>query len=246
VRRRFLLLFLLVAWIHPVLRAVQVALLTRLPEFRELARLDASLFGDFLGLQTYFALFLSALAGAGLVAEDLRTGGILLYLSRSLSRRDYALGKLGVLVALNLGVTLVPALVLYAASLGLAPDTFLKLALAWLPLAILAQGTVVTTILSLLALAASSLTRRAWVAGLGLVTTLMILDLVVATLRQVLDWPAADVLSPLGALRLLSGALFGREHAWGNGVAALVALAALALLSLLVLRWRVRAVEVVR
>ena len=57
---------------------------------------------------------LSIFGGAGLVANDLRTGAILVYLSRPLTRRDYVLGKLRVLLALNLSVTLVPGPLLYA------------------------------------------------------------------------------------------------------------------------------------
>jgi len=52
------------------------------------------------------------------------------YLSRPLTRRDYVLGKLGVLMLLNLSVTLVPALLLYLIALALAPDQFLKWDLA--------------------------------------------------------------------------------------------------------------------
>ena len=118
---------------------------------------------------------------------------------------------------------------------------------AWLPFAILVQGGAATLVLSLVTLASSSLTRRGWVAGLGLVTALAILDLVAATLRRVLDLPRAEILSLLGALRLLAGALFGTPNRGGTD--ALLALAALALpafLALVVLRLRVRAVEIVR
>ena len=47
------------------------------------------------------------------MANDLRTGAILAYLSRPLTRRDYVLGKLLVPLLLNLAVTLVPGLLLY-------------------------------------------------------------------------------------------------------------------------------------
>lgn len=246
-RRRFLLPFLLLAWLPVVARATQIVVVAHAPEMGQLFPVGASLFGDFLGLQAYFALFLSALAGAGLVADDLRTGGILLYLSRALSRRDYVLGKLAVLAALNLSVTLAPALALYALALGLASDTFGRLGLAWLPLAIVAQGTLLTAVIALVALAASSLTQRPWIAGLGLVAGLVTLDLVAGTLRLVLDARLLGALSPLGALRLLADVLFGAApHEAGQAGVALVALALVGGLALLVLRARVRAVEIAK
>ena len=68
---------------------------------------DGRLFGEFLAQQIgVHAVPHRSSAGAGLIANDLRTGAILVYLSRPLTRRDYVLGKLGVLMALNLSVTL--------------------------------------------------------------------------------------------------------------------------------------------
>jgi ABC-type transport system involved in multi-copper enzyme maturation permease subunit len=112
-----------------------------------------------------FTILLSIFGASGLIANDLRTGAILVYLSRPLTRRDYVLGKLCVPLALNLAVTLVPALGLYLVALGLAPDQFLKWDLAWIGPAIVAHAVGMSLFVSLLALAVSSLSRSARVAG---------------------------------------------------------------------------------
>src|SRR6266851_4353431 len=113
-------------------RVIQIYVVTRLPEAGRVLPIDGRMFGQFLGIQTLFTLLLSIFGGAGLIANDLRTGAILVYLSRPLTRRDYVLGKLGVLMALNLSVTLVPDLLLYAIGIALAPDQFATWKLAWL------------------------------------------------------------------------------------------------------------------
>ena len=64
--------------------------------------MDGAVFAQFLNWQILLGLLLTIFGGAGLIANDLRTGAILVYLSRPLTRRDYVLGKLCVLLALNL------------------------------------------------------------------------------------------------------------------------------------------------
>ena len=112
---------LVAAWIPFVVRVVQIYVVTRFPEAGRVLPVDGRLFGEFLNQQIGFTLLLSIFGGAGLIANDLRTGAILVYLSRPLTRRDYVLGKLGVLLALNLSVTLLPGLVLYLIGLGPRP-----------------------------------------------------------------------------------------------------------------------------
>jgi ABC-type transport system involved in multi-copper enzyme maturation permease subunit len=246
-RRRALLLLLVVAWLPLFGRLVQVFFVSRTPELAHFAPLGAGLFGSFLGWQVWFALFLSIFGGAGLVAEDLRTGGILVYLSRPLTRRDYLLGKLGVLLGLNLSVTLVPALLLYLAALALAPSTFFKPALLWIGPAIVVHSLVIALALSLPLLAASALTSRTWVAGVGFFAVVVTLALAHVIVAGPFNTPAAVLFSLTGALDVVGSALFGSAGAgaphWAAAAGVLTAIAGGALL---VLRARIRAVEIVR
>jgi ABC-2 type transport system permease protein len=246
-QRRALLGLLVVAWLPVLVRILQVYLVTRFPEVTRVLPVDGRLFGEFLNGQLLLAVLLSVFGGAGLVANDLRTGAVLVYLSRPLTRRDYVLGKLGVLLALNLAVTLAPALLLYLAALSLAPDLFFKLELAWISPAIVLHALVQSSVIGLLVLAASSLARSARVAGLALVGALLVLELVRTITWHTYRTPFATLMSVSGTLRALGNALFGvSERAvalpWP---AALALLAAVAGAALLVLRARVRAVEVV-
>jgi ABC-2 type transport system permease protein len=246
--RRAFLGLLLIGWLPFLARVIHIYVVTRFPEAGRVLPVDGRLFGQFLGQQLVLALFLTIFAGAGLVANDLRTGAILVYLSRPLTRRDYVTGKLLVVLLLNLSITLAPALLLYLIALALAPEQFLKWDLAWIGPAIVLYALVISLVLGLIVLAVSSLSKSARVAGLGFFGLLMGLEIVHGILREAFDRPEAALLSVMTGLQTIGRALFGiadRTFALPWPWAALV-LAAVCLGCLAVLRARVRAVEIVR
>jgi ABC-2 type transport system permease protein len=246
-RRAFLILFAL-AWVPFLFQVGRIYLFTRFPEVGRILPVDGRLFGEFLNQQIFFSLILSVFGGAGLIANDLRTGAILVYLSRPLTRRDYLLGKMGVLLAITLSVTLVPGLLLYLIALALAPESFLKWSLAWVAPAIAVQSLALSLSLSLLALAVSSLSKSARVAGLGFFGLVFGLEVVRGIVVEAFGRREAALLSLWTDFRSLDNALFGLVARrfilpWPLPAAVLVggALACLA-----VLRARVKAVEIVR
>jgi ABC-2 type transport system permease protein len=244
--RRAFLVLLVGAWIPFVWWVGRIYIVTRFPDAARLMPAGAQLFGEFLNGQLGPAVLLSIFGGAGLVANDLRTGAILVYLSRPLTRRDYVLGKMGVLMALNLFITLLPGLLLYLAAVALLPDRFLKLEQAWIGPAIVAQSLLIATAMSLLALAVSSLSRSARVAGVSLMALWVGLEITRLVASNIFGRPEVGLLSLQGDVRALGNALFGIR---GNALFWAWPLLALALASLgclAILRARVRAVEVVQ
>jgi ABC-2 type transport system permease protein len=246
--KRLFLGLLALAWIPFLGFVIALWALAKIPEAAKVLPVGGAFFASFFRWQELFILLVAVFAGAGLVANDLRTGAIVVYLSRPLTRRDYVLGKLGVLLALVLAVSLAPALLLYGISLVLSPEHFLKWSLAWLGPAVVLHSLVLGFTLSLLMLAVSSLTRSARVAGLVFVGLAVSLWLVEAIVSAIYRWPAVGLLSILGDLRAVAVALLGGaatppplHWAWP----ALV-LGALAVTCLLILRARVRAVEIVQ
>lgn len=245
--RRALLILGMLAWLPLVARVIQVYVVTRFPEAGQLLPVDGRLFGEFLNQQLYLVLLLVIFSGAGLIAEDLRSGAIIVYLSRPLTRRDYVLGKLGILLGVGLAVTLVPGLLLYFAAVGLAPGSFLEVRLVWIAPAVALHSLAMCLIYGLLMLALSSLSRSARVAGLGFAALVLGLELVVAIVQANFDLPAAGLLSLQQDVRMLGEALFGIAERPGllGWPGACAVLAATAAVSLVVIRHRVRAVEVV-
>jgi ABC-2 type transport system permease protein len=235
------------SWLPFVGFAIFLYVVTQFREADRILPVDAALFGRFFLWQLPLALILTTFGGAGLIANDLRSGGILVYLSRPLTRRDYVVGKLCVLLALNLSITLVPGLLLYFVGLALAPDYLLKASLAWIAPAVVLYSFVLSLSLSLLALAVSALSKSARVAGLGFFGLVMGLEMVRLVLDTGFGRPEARLLSPRANVEILDSAIFGLGQpgdlhwAWSVVVLVVMGMACLA-----VLRARVRAVEIVR
>jgi ABC-type transport system involved in multi-copper enzyme maturation permease subunit len=245
--KRAFLGLLAVSFLPFVVRVIQIYIVTRFPEAGRVLPIDGRLFGDFLNQQIGFTILLSIFGASGLVANDLRTGAILVYLSRPLTQRDYIVGKLLVPLLLNLAVTLVPGLVLYATGLALAPEQYLKWELVWIGPAVVAHSVVVGLVVSLLALAISSLSKSARVAGLGFFGLIAGLEMVRLVLQNAFNRKEAVLLSLQADLQALGVALFGVADrqlgiAWGWP---LLVLFVVSLACLAVLRSRVRAVEIV-
>jgi ABC-2 type transport system permease protein len=245
--KRAFLGLLAVAFVPFVVRVIQIYIVTRFPEAGRVLPIDGRLFGDFLNQQIGFTILLSIFGASGLVANDLRTGAILVYLSRPLTRRDYVAGKLLVPLLLNLAVTLVPGLALYLVGLALAPEQYLRWHLWWIAPAVVLHATAVSLVVSLVILAISSLSRSARVAGLSFVGLFFGLEMVRLVLQNGFHRREAVLLSLQADLQALGVALFGvvdRDPdvpwAWPLLVLVLVGLGCLA-----VLRARVRAVEIV-
>jgi ABC-2 type transport system permease protein len=238
---------LVLAFLPFVFRVGQVYIVTRFPEAGRVLPVDGRLFGEFLNQQIGFTILLSIFGGSGLIANDLRTGAILVYLSRPLTRRDYVLGKLGVTLALSLAVTLLPGLLLYAIALGLAPEMFLKWSLAWIPPAVVLHSLVIALSVGLVTLAVSALSRSARVAGLAFAGLVVGLEIVRGVLGAMTDRPEPHVLSLQNDLRVVGNTIFGIVTRGPVVPAAYppIVLALLAVGCLLVLRSRVRAVEIV-
>jgi ABC-2 type transport system permease protein len=244
-RRAFLLL--MIASLLPFVGfALYLFLVTQVAQAAQIAPVDGTLFRRFFAFQLPPAFLVTTFAGAGLIANDLRTGAILVYLSRPLTRRDYVIGKLSVLLLLNLCLTLVPGLALYGIGLAMVPDHLLRADRAWLAPGIAAYSVVASLLVSLLALAVSALSRSARVAGLGFFLIAVAPEPVVLVLRAILRSPYVVLASIWEDLRIVCGALLGVAPAPNEPVLwAAAVLAAVGVGCLFVLRARVRAVEIV-
>src|SRR5215210_9462524 len=69
-------------------------------------------FRDFLNQQELFVFFITVYAGSGLIADDIRSNALQLYLSRPVTRTQYAAGKFAILATALALVTWVPAMLL--------------------------------------------------------------------------------------------------------------------------------------
>ena len=89
---------------------------TTLSAGRRFSAPTAETFRSFLEQQDFFVFVITIYVGAGLIANDRRANALQIYLSKPLMRTEYIAGKLAVLFAFLLLVTLVPALLLLVAA----------------------------------------------------------------------------------------------------------------------------------
>ncbi len=239
-----------IAWLPVVIRLAQVYFTTRIPEARRVAPIDGKFFFDTFSFEMPWMLLMSAYAGAGLIANDMRTGGLLVYLSRPLTLYDYVLGKASILFASLSMVTLVPGLALFFGARALAPDILGDAASLLLIPKIVAYSLVLMFPTIGLVLVMSALARNARFAGLG-----FFFVYVGSGLAHLMAWggtrsPYAGLISVQASMRRVGEAIFDvKPSRMTSGLPpewALLALIVLVAVCLLTLKTRVRAVEIVK
>lgn len=247
---RAYLALIAIGWLPVFGRLVQVYFTTRFPEARRVVPVDDKLFFDFMSMQLPWTLLMSAYAGAGLIANDMRTGGLLLYLSRPLTLLDYILGKVSIVLASLSMVTLIPGLVLFIGARSLAPDVLGDAAHLMLVPKIIAFSLVIVLPATALVLVMSALARNPRFAGLG-----FFFVFVGSTVGQGIAWqatrsPYAGLVSIQASIRRVGEAIFDVKPARMTAALppeyALAVLVLLVVACLYVLKTRIRAVEIVK
>jgi ABC-2 type transport system permease protein len=155
----------ILCFIYPLISAILVylhhnvnALALLQINVRELLPIDASFFQTYVEMQCAFAFILTVLVAPPLISRDLSNNALPLYLCRPLSRAEYVLGKMAVVVFLLSMVTWVPGLLIFFFQASLAGLAWFWANL-WMIWAIFFGCMVWIVLLSLLALAVSSLVK---------------------------------------------------------------------------------------
>lgn len=204
----------------------------------------------FIGIQMLACSLLLAMVGAGLLAEDRRTGAMELYFSRPLRRRDYVVGKLLAAGLVPAATLLLPFVLLWLLAVGTAPPMagtpLWGLLLPGLLSALIATVVLTTTILGL-----SALGERGRTVGVIYVVGMVLLSSLGDALPQSgHGW--GGYLSPLRNVQTLGDAalqvsgsglldlLVSRPETNPSVALATICLVALSALGLGLLLWRVR------
>jgi ABC-type transport system involved in multi-copper enzyme maturation permease subunit len=160
--RKAFLAFILFAWIPFIVRTVQIYVVTMYPQAGNLAPINAKMFQDFVEQQGSIVFFITIWAGAGLIASDRRANALQIYLSKPLLRLEYIGGKLTILIAFLLEVTLLPALLLICMQIAFSGSfAFISNNLYVIPAVILASLLrVIVAAFTMLALSSLSKSSR--------------------------------------------------------------------------------------
>jgi ABC-2 type transport system permease protein len=214
-------------------------------DFLQFLRIDGRFFVVFANAQAFFAMILAAFAGPSLIAPDLSNGALPLYFSRPLSRVEYVLARLLVLVGLMSPVTWMPGLLLFGMQCGMAGWTWFSE--NWTLAAGIFTGFLIWIVfLALVAMASSAYVKWRIVAGALVVAFFFITAAASAIVNNILrvDW--GNALNPSIAMNQTWRTLLGAEPLPGPGTPeCLLSIAAMTAILLLVLERKLRPVEVI-
>jgi ABC-type transport system involved in multi-copper enzyme maturation permease subunit len=165
-KRRWTLILLFAAWVPAVVKGAIVFFKARAGQFLDLAvggewtSVTPAGFLAFMEGQRFFVFLATVILGAGLVARDRRENGLSLYFSRPISLADYLAGKTMIVLAGYLAVTLVPSLLLCVFSYLVDPTAAGLELLLLTPLRLLVVSVFTGVGLALVLLAFSALGTR--------------------------------------------------------------------------------------
>jgi ABC-2 type transport system permease protein len=133
-------------------------------DLRDLVPINGFFFKVFIGIQTFLAFLLTVLMGPPLISRDLANNALPLYLCRPLSRAEYVIGKMSVLMILISAITWVPGELLflfqsYLEGAGWAARNF------WIAVAIFAYSWAWILLLALISVAISAWVKWRLAAG---------------------------------------------------------------------------------
>jgi ABC-type transport system involved in multi-copper enzyme maturation permease subunit len=243
--KRAFLGLLLLAWLPFVVRTVQIYAAANFPQMAFIAP-TAETFRQFLSQQDPFVFFVTVYVGAGLIANDRRANALQIYLSKPLTRGEYVLGKMAILMTFLLIVTWLPAIVLLLVQVSFAGSlTFLKSHLYLFP-AITLLSFVEATMVSAAMLALSSLSNNSRFVGILYAGLIFFSDALFGVLRAVTGESRLSWVSFGNNLAQLGDAMFRLPLRYSTPwPVSLLMVVALVVVSGLILEKRVRGVEVI-
>lgn len=171
-KNRFLTVFFVLCFFYPLGCAITIYLNSntaflsqyiRVPK-EGLLDIGGKFFYIYTGVQSTLAFLLAAFIGPGLISPDLANHALPLYFCRPVSRTEYVLGKMAVLLVLLSTVTWIPGMLLFGMQAGVGPEGWLKDHL-WISWALIAGNGIWILLISVMALALSAWVRWKIVAG---------------------------------------------------------------------------------
>jgi len=176
--------------------------------FKDLDIINAKFFFDFFMRQIFFITPICVFGGSGLIANDLKSNALQLYLSKPLTRLDYLMGKLAIIMVLMGFLTVVPGILLFIENAVLSEgSTFLKEEY-WILGSIVLYSLILTLPTGLLILALSSVAKSSRYAAIIFIAILTGTPIFSEMLKGILKLESAVFISYWSNLRILGEWLF--------------------------------------
>ncbi len=214
-RKMFLLFILLPPAITYLVHAVIIYVANIHQELFRIS-IDGRFFSGFFMRQNFFIALICVFGGSGLIANDLKNNALQLYLSKPLTRRDYLIGKLAIVMVLMGFVTVVPGLLLFIENAVVSKGATFITEKYWMIGSIILYSIFLTLPTGLLVLALSSITKNGRYAAISFAAILIGTPLFGELLQEVLKLESAILVSYWMNLFVLGRRLFGLSspHHW--------------------------------
>jgi len=176
---------------------------------RNLLPIDATFFEEWvIAPQAYFGFFLAMLVGPQQVSRDLANNALPLYLCRPLTRSEYVVGKMSIIVILVSTVTWVPGLLLFLLQSYLEGWSWFADNL-WIASAIFLGSLVLILLLALISQAISAWVKWLVAARAALLAAFFIPTAFAAVVNEILQTRWAHIFDLRALIRNVWSGLFG-------------------------------------
>jgi ABC-2 type transport system permease protein len=244
-KKRFLVLMILSA-LPFLVRTVMLYLSTIMGK-AGIIKVDAHFFEQFLTQQNFFTFIIAIYAGSGLIANDLKANALQIYLSKPITRRDYVIGKLGVLVFFLALPTLVPGILLFLLAVIFESNMTFFEQNYWAIGPIIGYSLVIIFSYALIIMALSSLTHSRRFAGINFAAIFFFSQVLYGILSGILRTTKVAWVSLALNLELVGNFFFRASPRYQSpAFLSVMILTALIAGGAWIVHHRVQAVEVVR
>ncbi len=195
----------------------------------------------------FMIVMILVFCGAGLISDDLKYNSLQLYFSRPISKKDYFLGKASVIVFFLFFITLLPGLVFILMKLLFAANFEFLSAYPLLPLSVISYSLLVTVFFAFYGLFLSSVNKNRRYVAILIFGLYVFSDILYGIFHGIFRNEFFALLSIKENLKQAGAFLFGQKlpHDIPWALSFLV-IAGFCVLGALVLKKKIRSVEVVK
>lgn len=186
-------------------------------------------------------------AGAGLISDDLKYNSLQLYFSRPLKKRDYFIGKAAVIVFFLFIVTLIPGLVFIIMKLVFSGSFKFFASYPWLILSVIAYSILVTAFFAFYSLFLSSMSKNRRYVAILIFGLYFFSDIIYEIFYGIFKSPYFSLFSLKINLQQVGAVIFNQKTQYAvSWVYSLLIIIGICILAALVLKKKIRGVEIVK
>jgi len=195
----------------------------------------------------FFITLISVFGGAGLISNDLKNNVLQLYLSKPLTRIDYIVGKLLIIMLLLAFVTAFPGIILFTEAILLSADMNFAKQNYWILGSIIIYSLILILVPGLIILTFSSLTKSNRYAAIGFVGISMFTPIIYQILKNIFHTDKVALISFWANFQQLGDKLFGLRTDYSpHWIWSLLIILAIIGVCLFILHKRIRGVEITK